>query len=329
MASTTLLNNRIFRSSTSHPDLSNVAALSTNYDSLIRHKLETSGQAIQSLGNELRLEKEKNRILEAQVSSLEGVIAQLLSQAEQYNYEAILNEKRVKDLEAKLDKEVSKRHAHVKTVHKLENAVDRVKMLEKQLKVQIDMRTHESLNDDQLAWSVVETNVLRNKVKELQKDVTLNKLQKAAIVSEVPLDTTSASDAVELALIKDRLAIDLKYEASASGPSEDYAVCVVENFALKEQVRELAGVQAIREAEMIQSEAEQAQIEVVHEQLEQIKTLEAQFVELSAACDELQSRRSSVVPSEVASISIANSFNGLDEQLAYALVENKFLRERL
>jgi len=315
----------VFRSSTSHPDLASPQLV----DSLIRHKLDTSDQLIQTFKQQLRKEEAKNRIHEAQVNSLEAVIAQLLNQAEQYHYEALVNEKRVKDLEAKLDKEVSKRIAHVKTAQKLENTVDRVRTLEKQLKVQIDIRSNETMSDDQLAWSVIENATLRTKVIDLEKELAHQKHQsRIASSGSIPVDQSLtqevAASAVELSLVKDRLAMDLQFSASETGPCEEYAACAVENAALKTQIQELVGVQAIKDVADMQSEI---QTEAVHEQIEQLKVLEAQYSTLSAACFELEHRRSATLD-ESAKVQLSMDFMSYpDEQLAYALVENRLLKE--
>eukprot|EP00475_Leptophrys_vorax_P038315 TRINITY_DN672_c0_g1_i1.p1 TRINITY_DN672_c0_g1~~TRINITY_DN672_c0_g1_i1.p1 ORF type:complete len:337 (+),score=92.17 TRINITY_DN672_c0_g1_i1:188-1198(+) len=315
-----------FRTSTSHPDLGNPQLM---VDSLLRHKLESLDQMIQTMKQELTLEKDRNRILVAQVNSLEAVIAQLLNQAEQYHYEALVNEKRVKDLEAKLDKEASKRHAHVKTVQKLENAVDRVKTLEKQLKVQVDMRANETMSDDQLAWSVVENVGLRERNAELEQELKYQ-MHKVRIAPEVlahddSLSADVAAAAVEMVLVKDRIAMDLRFAPSETSPCEEYAVCAVENAALKAQISDIVGAQALKNVADIQAEMRS---EVVNEQMEQLKDLEAQFDKLSAACVELESRRTSITAESARIISSLSSadMSVPDEQLAYALVENVLLK---
>jgi len=306
---------------------------SSYVDSILKQKLDNTEASVQVLSKSLKEQLGKNKILEAQVTSLEGFITQLLSQAEQYHFEALVNEKRVKELEAKLEKEVSKRHAHTKTVQKLDNAVDRVKSLEKQLKVQIDMRSQETLADDQLAWSVAETSSLQNRVRELEKEVSLQKhfrhYDQSVISEPSELNEAVAADAVELSLMKDRIAMDLNFAPSMSGPCEDYAFCVVENYALKAQVEEFAGVRAIQVAEEIQLEAQSHQLDVIDDQLEQLKSLEAQYDELSAECQELEVRRSSVsiLLSSIPAHNTERSYAGLDDQLAYALVENCLLRD--
>jgi hypothetical protein len=314
-----------FLSSASHPDLASPQLV----DSLIRHKLDTSDQLILSFKKLLRKEQDRNRILEAQVVGLEAVIAQLLTQAEQYNYEALVNEKRVKELEAKLDREVSKRIAHVKTAKKLENTVDRVRTLEKQLKVQVDIRANETMSDDQLGWSVVENSTLRTKVVDLEKELAHQKHQsRIASSGSIPVDQSLTEDVaasvLELSLVKDRLAMDLKFSSSESGPCEEYAACAVENHALKTQIQDLVGVQAIKDVADLQSVI---QSEAVHEQIEQLKLLEAQYSNLSAACFELEHRRAAnLVESSNVQFSM-HSVTYPDEQLAYALVENRLLKE--
>jgi hypothetical protein len=89
------------------------------------------------------VEKEKNRLIEAQVQSLQDIIKQLMLQAEQHNYEALINEKKIKELEVKLEKEVTKIKDLAEENKKLQNALERVKEFEEQLKL-ISAKENES-----------------------------------------------------------------------------------------------------------------------------------------------------------------------------------------
>jgi len=213
---------------------------------------------------------------------------------------------------------------------KLENTVDLVRTLEKQLKVQIDIRANETLSDDQLAWSVVENSTLRTKVVDLEKELAYQKHQSRitssdSILVDQSLTEDVAASVMDQYLIKDRLAMDLKFSSSETGPCEEYAACAVENAALKTQIQELVGVQAIKDVADMQAEI---QSEAVHEQIEQLKMLEAHYSKLSAACFELEHRRAAnLVESSNVQLSMS-SVNHPDDQLAYALVENRLLKDR-
>ena len=128
--------------------------------------------------------------------------------------------------------------------------------------------------------------------------------------------------------MKDRIAMDLRFASSECSPCEEYAACIVENAALKAQIGDIAGAQALKSVVDIEAEMRS---EAVHEQLEQLKDLEAQYDKLSAACVELESRQTSIT-AETSRIDAAWPSTDMavpDEQLAYALVENVLLKANM
>jgi hypothetical protein len=165
----------------------------------------------------------------------------------------------------------------------------------------------------------------------LQKELAFEKHQSRIASSDsYPSDQSLTADVAasvaELALVKVRLAMDLKFAPSSSGPCDEYAYCVAENGALKAQLEEIVEQKAIKDVAAMQSEI---QLDAVQEQIEQLKSLEAQFDQLSAACNELEIRRASVTAES--SRIMASHFTNVelpDEQLAYALVENRLLKEQ-
>jgi dGTP triphosphohydrolase len=128
------------RRSASHPDLMALRKLPVL---VIQNNSSFSEEKYKDLEIKYKVEKEKNRLIEAQVQSLQDIIKQLMLQAEQHNYEALINEKKIKELEVKLEKEVTKIKDLAEENKKLQKALERVKEFEEQLKL-ISAKENES-----------------------------------------------------------------------------------------------------------------------------------------------------------------------------------------
>jgi len=216
------------------------------------------------LVDDLRAEMEKSRLLEAQVASLESMLHVMRLQAEQYNYEAISNEKRIHELEEQLVKEKLKSSSASLALEKLDDAVESIVVLEEQLEAQVRLRESTLAPEEDVAYLTVENALLREQlslgsshvirpckapstssgsISELTAEVRAALAVTVEEIKDIKLVRRSIADVksvVERKVEQDVTCLSYSVpEVSiydGSYPSEELAYALVENAVLREKL---------------------------------------------------------------------------------------------
>jgi hypothetical protein len=153
------------------------------------------------------------------------MIEQFLLKMDEYQCKAVINERKIKELEARLVKEILVKKNCEELSEQLGCALESVKSLERQVEL-LEMKSGIPGFDENCAWKIVEEEAMKKKFESFAG-------------ADFDLTESAAYDVVESSLIKERIQRVLEFHGTDSSPSEHYANLYAENAQLRERLSQV------------------------------------------------------------------------------------------